>query len=236
MNPGLAAGWSHVLLLRLLGDLCVEDGSAWDVLRSEPLMGVSFVTLLWCTALPSAVAFAVAAAAHVLKKMLVMPEGLDNNGTYLLLVMINFLYGSADQLLLSGSATTSGTTSVAEPDGVLSPIDEAVAAARALTLALYFFAAFAKLNTGFMLHTNFSAATMGLVQLLKLAPDGAWPSRPSPRAQQMTRGAETSFLHHFYAKTRTFSKTGSEQTWEKLRNKRRFCQLQGFCSRTSWLC
>eukprot|EP01046_Picozoa_sp_COSAG06_P069617 COSAG06_NODE_19069_length_855_cov_0.539683_1_plen_72_part_00 len=59
MNPGLAAGWSHVLLLRLLGDLCVEDGSAWDVLRSEPLMGVSFVTLLWCTALPSAVAFAV---------------------------------------------------------------------------------------------------------------------------------------------------------------------------------
>jgi hypothetical protein len=46
-------------------------------------------------------------------------------------------------------------------------------------------------RSGFVQHTNYSAATMGIVQLLKLAPDGVWrPAtgrKPSPRAARMMR-------------------------------------------------
>jgi hypothetical protein len=145
MQPSLAAGWSHVLLLRLLGDLCVEDSSAWVVVRSDALTGASIAALLWCSVSPSLVAFALAAVLHVAKKVLVMPEGLDNNGTYLLLVMANVLHGALCQLLRRGGADDAGTT------GALPPVDDsdmeqAAAAARGLTLALYCFAAFAKVN------------------------------------------------------------------------------------------
>ena len=163
-------GWSQALVLRLLADLAVcESGTAWDAASDDPVLAAAFLTSFWAALQPSLGAFVLASAVHVANSLRVMPEGLDNNGTYLLLIMVNVLHSSLWALVTGHEG------------GAL--LDEG--AGRAITLALYFFAAFAKLNTGFFV-TRCSASTVGTVALLKLFPDKIWPS-PSPMSAMLPR-------------------------------------------------
>lgn len=156
-DPDLTT-FSTVLLVQglLLHASATTSNFAEKCLR-DPAWGLAWIAGFAHMFCPSMILLWLFAVGRLLTTFRNFLEGSPNAVMYVMIVMINLAAGSS-QSLLTGSNN---------------PVTESFAAARAVTVLMYLFAAIAKLNTGWD-NVQYSGNTLVLMSNLQFVPDFVW--------------------------------------------------------------